>query len=193
MRVRLATDLGGGGGGVPGVEERDPPAPRGDEEFAALGDVDAVGGDGAVQVLHEEAAPQHRPRHGAGTQRGLDAVMRNDPGPVGAEDRDVDHVPDTGAVGGLDERDDGRAGRTAGGQGEEQEDGVDPGERRGPGGGIEEVQGDGLRCVGVRRRGTTASDTERRRVGPGAEHLDEFGADVARGSGDQQHEAHGAT
>ncbi|WP_444543329.1 hypothetical protein [Lentzea pudingi] len=78
---------------VTGIDERGSATPSRDEQFAAFRDVLAMRRDRPEQVLHEEAAPQHRPRHGRREQGLLDLVVRDEPRLVRTEHRHVDDVP----------------------------------------------------------------------------------------------------
>ncbi len=71
-----------------------------------FGDVYPMGRNVTVQVLHEEAAPQHCERHGTRPQRRLHLVVRDEPCPVGTEYRYVNHVTASRVLRRLKERKD---------------------------------------------------------------------------------------
>ena len=185
--VRIVEDGGSHRRGVAGVQKRGGAAAGGDEQLVVLGDVDAVGGDGAVQVLHEEPAPQHGPRHPALPQRLLDRVVRDEPGPVCTEHRHVHHVPAARLLRGLHERHQRRPGGLVARQREQQEQRLHPVEGGRPGGAVEEVE---VHRLGPARLHRVPAGHPPRTCGVAAgEHLHQLGADVARGSGDHQHGA----
>ena len=163
------------------VDERCSAAPGRDMDAVVVDDVEPVA---VEQVLGEEARAQEGPRaHAAGLDVCLDLGVGDEPGTIGADDRQEHDALDTRAHGRVDTGVEGGA-DVADGRWSQEEQRVDVDHGRTESRCIAEVELDRLDAV-VHGLVRASTDADSDRVAVLAQQFDERGADVARRSRDQ--------